>query len=155
MFNYHGSVFVLYELSTPFLNIHMFLHQLGLTGSKLQLYNGIIFTAVFFSCRIAYGWYASAVWYMDIWNALNFVQKPGTKAFPVTPFGVNDRLDLWVVGVYTLSNLVLNTLNVIWLSQMIRTFINGEKKSPRKINGQATTGIASAQATEKVIVKMH
>lgn len=133
----------------------MFLHQIGMTGSTLQLYNGIIFTSVFFGCRIAYGWYASLAWYRDIWSALDFLKSPGVKNFPVTPFGVNDRLDLRVVGVYTLSNITLNTLNIFWLSQMIRTFISREKKSPKKVSGSGNGSVANGQVTERVIEKMH
>jgi hypothetical protein len=118
----------------------MFLHQVGLTGSKAQLYNGVLFTAVFFFCRIIFGWYASYVWYLDIWSCLKLVRNPGDTKFPVTPFGVNDQFPSWVVAIYVLSNVTLNTLNVIWLSQMVRTFINGEKKTPKKnikANGHA------------------
>jgi hypothetical protein len=131
----------------------MFLHQVGMTGSKAQLYNGIVFTAVFFSCRILYGWYASLVWYIDIWNALKVVRNPGDTKFPVTPFGVNDTFPMWVVAIYVSSNVILNTLNVIWLSQMIRTFIQGEKKNkPMK---EKANGIPNGHANGKATAKVH
>ncbi|PFH55466.1 hypothetical protein XA68_18265 [Ophiocordyceps unilateralis] len=38
--NYYGCVFILWELSTPFLNIHWFLDKTNRTGSRAQLYNG-------------------------------------------------------------------------------------------------------------------
>ena len=50
--NYYGCVFLLYELSTPFLNIHWFCDKLNLTGSKIQLYNGFLLLGTFFLCRL-------------------------------------------------------------------------------------------------------
>jgi TLC domain len=52
--NYYGLNFVLYELSTPFLNIHWFLDKLNVTGSRLQLYNGIALVVTFFACRVVW-----------------------------------------------------------------------------------------------------
>ena len=40
--NYYAPTFILYELSSPFLNIHWFCDKLNMTGSKIQLYNGFI-----------------------------------------------------------------------------------------------------------------
>ncbi len=44
--NYYSCVFMLYELSTPFLNIHWFFDKLGMTGTKAQLYNGLLLLVV-------------------------------------------------------------------------------------------------------------
>ena len=43
---------MLYELSTPFLNIHSFFDKLGLTGIRAQLYNGLALLVVFFCCQL-------------------------------------------------------------------------------------------------------
>lgn len=69
--NYYGPVFILYELSSPFLNIHWFCDKLNLTGSKLQWYNGMVLLFTFFSCRIVWGTYQSARVYYDVWQILN------------------------------------------------------------------------------------
>lgn len=61
---------MLYELSTPFLNVHWFCDKLGMTGSKLQLYNGIALLVTFFGCRIVWGTYQSIMIYSDIYRAL-------------------------------------------------------------------------------------
>lgn len=69
--NYYGPTFILYELSSPFLNIHWFCDKLNLTGSKIQWYNGIILLATFFSCRLAWGTYQSVHVYQDVWAAMH------------------------------------------------------------------------------------
>lgn len=69
--NYYGPVFVLYELSSPFLNVHWFCDKLGMTGSKLQWYNGIILLATFFGCRLVWGTYQSLQVYQDAWAAMH------------------------------------------------------------------------------------
>ena len=69
--NYYGPTFILYELSSPFLNIHWFCDKLNLTGSKIQWYNGIILLATFFSCRLAWGTYQSVQVSQDVWAAMH------------------------------------------------------------------------------------
>lgn len=75
--NYYGPVFILYELSSPFLNVHWFCDKLNMTGSKLQWYNGMILLATFFSCRLVWGTYQSARVYYDVWRIL---QAPDTHS---------------------------------------------------------------------------
>ena len=69
--NYYGPVFILYELSSPFLNIHWFCDKLNLTGSSIQWYNGMILLATFFSCRLVWGTYQSVHVYQDVWAAMH------------------------------------------------------------------------------------
>lgn len=69
--NYYGPVFVLYELSSPFLNIHWFCDKLGMTGGKLQWYNGIVLLATFFGCRLVWGTYQSVLVFQDTWAAMH------------------------------------------------------------------------------------
>ncbi|KAB8275306.1 TLC domain-containing protein [Aspergillus minisclerotigenes] len=68
--NFYSPTFILYELSSPFLNIHWFLDKLNLTGSKLQWYNGMLLLSVFFSCRLVWGTWQSILVYKDMWSAL-------------------------------------------------------------------------------------
>ncbi|KAE8372079.1 TLC domain-containing protein [Aspergillus bertholletiae] len=68
--NFYSPTFILYELSSPFLNIHWFLDKLNLTGSKLQWYNGMLLLSVFFSCRLVWGTWQSVLVYRDMWFAL-------------------------------------------------------------------------------------
>ncbi|PYH41495.1 TLC domain-containing protein [Aspergillus saccharolyticus JOP 1030-1] len=68
--NFYSPVFILYELSSPFLNIHWFLDKVNMTGSKLQWYNGMLLLFTFFSCRLVWGTWQSAIVYKDMWYAL-------------------------------------------------------------------------------------
>lgn len=130
--NYYATVFILYELSTPFLNIHWFFDKLGMTGTKAQLYNGIILLFTFFTARLIWGVGQSArVWY-DIYRALS--SAPNTEYMSVTPAdeqlaGAEDvmmyakeagPLPLWLAAIYLASNITLNTLNVFWFGKMIK-----------------------------------
>ena len=54
---YYGPRFLLWELSTPFLNLNWFLERTSLKGSKLHLINGISLLISFFFARLVYGSY--------------------------------------------------------------------------------------------------
>ncbi|KAF2721679.1 DUF887-domain-containing protein [Polychaeton citri CBS 116435] len=61
---YYAPVFLLYELSSPFLNIHWFCDKVGLTGTIYQAINGTLLAIVFFSCRLVWGvWNSYHVFY--------------------------------------------------------------------------------------------
>lgn len=64
-------MFILYELSTPFLNIHWFCDKLNMTGSSLQWYNGMLLLSVFFCCRLIWGTYQSLRVYQDVWQTMH------------------------------------------------------------------------------------
>ncbi|KAJ5834395.1 hypothetical protein N7447_000421 [Penicillium robsamsonii] len=68
--NYFAPTFILYELSSPFLNIHWFLDKVNMTGSRAQWYNGMALLFSFFACRLFWGTWQSVVVYGDMWNAL-------------------------------------------------------------------------------------
>ncbi|KKK17519.1 hypothetical protein ARAM_002517 [Aspergillus rambellii] len=68
--NFYSPVFILYELSSPFLNIHWFLDKVNMTGSSLQWYNGILLLFVFFCCRLIWGTWQSIIVYIDMFAAL-------------------------------------------------------------------------------------
>jgi hypothetical protein len=68
--NYYAPTFILYELSSPFLNIHWFLDKLNMTGGRTQWYNGIALLSTFFACRLVWGTWQSVIVYGDMWNAL-------------------------------------------------------------------------------------
>ncbi|KAJ5748147.1 uncharacterized protein N7511_009843 [Penicillium nucicola] len=68
--NYYAPTFILYELSSPFLNIHWFLDKVNMTGSRTQWYNGMALLGTFFGCRLVWGTWQSIIVYSDMWNAL-------------------------------------------------------------------------------------
>lgn len=156
--NYYASVFILYELSTPFLNIHWFFDKVGMTGSKAQLYNGIVLLATFFSARLIWGVGQSAIVWYDMYRAI-FV-GPNVEFMSFTPAdeklaGTEDimmyakeagPLPIWLAAIYLLSNITLNTLNVIWFGRMIKAVrkrfepgANKLKDEPKKVKGSGIT----------------
>ncbi|TAQ83868.1 hypothetical protein B7494_g7808 [Chlorociboria aeruginascens] len=139
--NYYGCTFILYELSSPFLNFHWFFDKLDMTGSRPQLYNGIALLVTFFGCRLVWGTYQSVRVYQDVWAAIN--HKPatasihldalhngtsaavGTAAAPIhddiMQFAGEEFVPLWLAFAYLGSNIILNTLNFFWFGKMIET----------------------------------
>ncbi|RMZ68946.1 tlc domain-containing [Pyrenophora seminiperda CCB06] len=150
--NYYGLSFVLYELSTPFLNIHWFCDKLGMTGSKLQLYNGIALLVTFFGCRIVWGTYQSIMIYSDIYKALTIPQAQlmgsmfdAEKCTGNTnsSMGLDESgncaigdLPMWLVCVYLVGNTALSMLNFFWFTQMVKAvrkrFVPAEETPAKK-----------------------
>jgi len=130
--HYYGSVFILYELSTPFLNIHWFFDKLNMTGTKPQLYNGILLLFTFASCRLVYGTIQSVFVYIDMFRATQSSPDAGYLAashgnstmtdpnYNIMAFATNaEPIPYWLAGIYTASNIVLNSLNWHWFFKMI------------------------------------
>jgi hypothetical protein len=135
---YYAPVFLLYELSSPFLNIHWFCDKLNLTGSVYQAVNGAFLTTTFFCCRILWGNYSSVLVFNDVYKAITqgyttpkYVMDKMTE-FPhhgdlnhplgqTTAFMETRYLPLWLGASYLASNIVLNLLNFFWFSKMVQT----------------------------------
>lgn len=103
--NYYGVNFVLYEMSTPFLNIHWVLDKVGKTGSDLQFYNGVCLMSTFFGCRLVWGSYQTWLLSKDMLFAW---QNRGTGPFPT-----------WLFSLYFVANTTLTGLNFFWFGKMI------------------------------------
>jgi hypothetical protein len=123
--NYYGLNFVLYELSTPFLNIHWFLDKFDMTGSTAQLINGILLLASFGGARLIWGSYQSWMIYWDIWQAWNN-QAPLTAdcvkyayASALETPTVCRTLTGWLALLYVGGNTALTCLNFFWYWKMI------------------------------------
>ncbi|PWY76303.1 DUF887-domain-containing protein [Aspergillus heteromorphus CBS 117.55] len=164
--NYYSPVFILYELSSPFLNIHWFLDKVNMTGSKFQWYNGMLLLSSFFCCRLLWGTYQSLAVYQDMWYALKqtwdasvFQIRDGSlcvneacaragiqvsKYAPHTAAGV----PTWLVLTYVISNLVLNFLNYFWFSKMVETVLKRFRTPPAAAD---KTAEAKSAATEEKI----
>jgi len=133
IFNYYGCVFMLYELSTPFLNIHWFFDKLGMTGTKAQFYNGLALLVVFFCCRLVWGAYSSFNIYRDVWNALYLSSLPKIDTNDeLMRFGDDRSLPISVLVFYLTGHVTLQLLNVYWFGKMIaavrKRFVKTEKK---------------------------
>ncbi|EKG15675.1 hypothetical protein MPH_07110 [Macrophomina phaseolina MS6] len=138
--NYYAPTFILYELSSPFLNIHWFCDKLNLTGSKIQLYNGFTLLGTFFGARLCWGSYQSVRVFYDIYRAVQVgglapssgplgLGEGGNSttvesAQPVSEtmrFAEGTDVPIWLAATYLAANLVLNSLNFFWFNKMIAT----------------------------------
>jgi len=143
--HYYASSFILYELSSPFLNIHWFCDKLSLTGSTIQLVNGVFLLASFAGARLIYGSYISLCLWYDIFRAISLqVSSPNTPPLATSQFALNattvyknpmaalgagfevvkfaratPHIPLWTWAGNILSNLVLHVLNWYWYGKMI------------------------------------
>ena len=135
--HFYCPVFLLHELSSPFLNIHWFCDKLGLTGSTFQAANGVLLTATFFGCRLVWGTHGSIAVGRDVYRAVTTgyttPQYLGDKIAQSPSFGdMNDPigqttafmkvryLPLWLGASYLIVNLLLTLLNYYWFFQMIQ-----------------------------------
>lgn len=119
--NYYGLNFILYELSTPFLNVHWVMDKIGMTGSTAQFINGIALITSFGGSRLLWGTYQSIRMYQDIWLAF---KTPG--GLPVPP---------WLAMAYVISNTTLSVLNFYWFGKMIQALMKRFEK-PRDKDDQ-------------------
>ncbi|KAL9608978.1 MAG: hypothetical protein Q9167_006210 [Letrouitia subvulpina] len=117
--NYYGLNFVLYELSTPFLNIHWWMDKLEMTGSAAQLVNGILLLITFGVCRLVWGTWQNWNMYNDVWRA---IQNPGKLPVPT-----------WLALSYLASSCVLSLLNFYWFGKMIQAVLKRFEKPEQKV----------------------
>ena len=123
---------MLYELSTPFLNIHWFFDKLGMTGTKAQLYNGLILLSVFFGCRLVWGAYSSFNIYRDVWNALHLSSSAKFETnSELTRFGSDRSLPMWLVIIYMGGHVTLQALNVFCTCPVSLNLLHGTVLIPR------------------------
>jgi hypothetical protein len=163
--NYYSTNFILWELSSPFLNIHWFFDKLGMTGSRAQLYNGIILIATFFSCRLVWGTYQSALVAQDVWAGLRTaplspatvtsdlaqnISFPSQYAETMQFVTSSTGIPWWLAIIYLGSNLTLNSLNFYWFFKMIdavRKRFDPKRQDKEAIPVSAPEGKAITTAT--------
>ncbi|KAF8543095.1 TLC domain-containing protein [Trichophaea hybrida] len=139
--NYYAPIFILFELSSPFLNIHWFCDKLNLTGSIYQLVNGFFLISTFFCCRLVWGTYNSVLVFQDIFKI--YAHPPSAtpedliagdaltgEKILVHPYA-GKVVPLWLAIVYLGSNLILNGLNYYWFSRMVQT-VTARFKTPKE-----------------------
>ncbi|KAK5654942.1 hypothetical protein OQA88_6699 [Cercophora sp. LCS_1] len=166
--NFYSPTFILYELSTPFLNIHWFFDKLNMTGSRAQLYNGIALLFTFFSCRLVWGTWQSVVVYGDMWKAIHHAPDAGYVAAALsgnatltdpnlnTMSFVKEAVPVptWLPGIYVVSNLTLNALNWFWFVKMIsavkKRFEPAKEKVVFEAGGKTKEGAVVTGVEKKV-----
>ncbi|KAL5533261.1 hypothetical protein ACEPAF_5037 [Sanghuangporus sanghuang] len=124
---YFGPRFLLWELSTPFLNIHWFLDKMNLTGSTIQLVNGILLLSSFAGARLVYGFIKSYAFYQTL-------------------FAIKDQVPLGVTLTYGLGNVVLNVLNIFWFVKMISAL--QKRMKPTENGVKIANGDANVKKTK-------
>lgn len=110
--------FLLFELSTPFVNINWFASRLpaGTFSDSTIMINGLCLLFSFLTVRIFWGFYAVSLVAVDMWNQLHTVNI----IFPATILSLN---------------FFLNGLNLFWFHKMVGIAIKkakGLKKGPRQ-----------------------
>ncbi|KDN50857.1 DUF887-domain-containing protein [Tilletiaria anomala UBC 951] len=115
VFMYDGLGFLMWEASTPFLNIHWFLDKLSMTGSLAQLINAVFLLGAYVSVRLVFGVYNSFSWF----KLANFPDVPQ-----------NPPLPMHIRAFYSVGNLTLNSLNFIWFRAMIRAVLKRFQTKP-------------------------
>ncbi|KAI8899256.1 TLC domain-containing protein [Globomyces pollinis-pini] len=111
VYQYYGAVFLMFEVSTIFLNIHWFCDKLNMTGTLFQLINGIFLISAFFGVRICYGTYQIYYLYVD-------------------SFKVWDKIPGYYFYLYAFVTVTLQPLNLFWFRSMIKAIIS--RFSPKK-----------------------
>ena len=143
--NNYAPNFILYELSSPFLNAHWCFDKLNMTGSRMQLTNGVVLLVTFFLFRLVWGPWQSMRVSLDVIRAYRYVNsndlalptlmaKHGNSTLTDMSHAVGPAADVpsWIVAVYLSSNVVLNVLNFYWFTKMITAIkkrFTGEKKA--------------------------
>ena len=132
---YYAPTFILFELSSPFLNIHWFLDKLNMTGSNAQLFNGILLMSTFAGSRLIWGSYNCFRVFPDLWKAVHYQStddgkmylaarashKVGVAAIEETKRTSHRHVPVWLAGIYVLSYITLMALNFVWFGKMVET----------------------------------
>ncbi|KAK6202599.1 TLC domain-containing protein [Scheffersomyces amazonensis] len=118
--------FLLFELSTPFVNINWFASRLpaGTFNETFILFNGLALIITFFSVRILWGLYAVSLLANDMFQVWN--QIPSFLA--VTVLALNASLDF---------------LNIFWFQKMIAI-------ARKKLGGKESTKEAVKEVANKI-----
>lgn len=127
--------FVLYAMSTPFLNLHWYFDKCNMTGGKAQLVNGVALLVTFFGSRLVWGTYQTVKVYQDLAHVLRMSESDTTSwrhDSEVMRFSEKQVLPLWLAYTYLASNTLLMVLNFYWFWRMIETVTKRFRSPPEK-----------------------
>lgn len=145
--NYYGPNFMLYELSTPFLNNHWFFDKLNMTGSKMQLVNGIALLTTFALSRLVWGTWQCSRMFRDIYQAWQWSPASGEKCQMMNISGIEFPvgcrvLPTWLALAYVGGNVFLTILNFWWFKKMVAALQKRFKKPSDKSDKDASSEVA-------------
>ena len=113
-----------------------------MTGTKFQLYNGILLLFSFFSSRLVYGNYSAIKVFSDIYYTMG--QHPRTPGQGVLlHVTAETSIPSWLAFAYVASNAALTTLNVYWLF-IRKRFVPSNTKVEQNANSVKTNDGQSA-----------
>lgn len=109
--HYYSAIFLLFEISTPFLDIRWVGLKFKNLNGTVELINNIILILIFFFIRICWGWYQVGRLAIDLYANMD---KPGFTC----------------IGAFIIlgCNLVLDILNVYWFGKMMTVAIETLKQ---------------------------
>jgi hypothetical protein len=112
--------------------------KLGKTGSKAQLVNAVFLLSTYVLARLTFG----------VYNSISFMSF---VYFPPKPH--NPPIPTHIKTLYTVGNLVLNSLNFIWFRAMIRAvqkrFSSSDPKGGKLDAKRVATGKQSVEVKVK------
>jgi len=104
--HYFAAAFILWEMSTPFVQLRWFLYEMGMKNTRVYVANGIMMMAAFFLSRLVMGAYFSYVF----WGATQAeLENPRPGGFPAPG-----------VHFFRVANVCLQGLNCFWFYKMLR-----------------------------------
>jgi len=119
-----------------------------MTGSRAQLYNGLLLLFTFFSARLVYGTYQSYQVFSDIWALLGSSPDLTVASDTLRFATAATTAPTWLGFAYLSSNLVLNFLNFYWFFMMIRAvrkrFVPASEK-PQAVAAASADAVSTAQ----------
>lgn len=123
---FYAPYFLLFELSSIFVNVHWFMSKLNLNGSRLQKINDVILIVLFFVVRIVCGVGMTIFFIMDIWKERGDVSAS-------------------VLAVYGTCLMATNTLNIYWFVKLMK----------QALGGVSLKGIKLLRRKQKALVDVH
>lgn len=117
-------IYLLYELSNPFLDMHRFISWTGNAGGLAESINGILLIVVFTLCRPIWGTYQMSWMISDELNALSISQAFDGGVFNPGPLSTSSNqmearyvakpAPLWLIAAHLVCGVVLLGLNYWW-----------------------------------------
>ncbi|CCF55982.1 hypothetical protein KAFR_0A05470 [Kazachstania africana CBS 2517] len=98
---YYAPIFLIFEISNPFLNIRWFGRFFFPEWKNLLLVNDLLFIATFFMGRILWGWYQVTLLCIDLWQVRHL-----------------DKFNVFDTWFMILIQLSIGTLNISWFCKM-------------------------------------